>query len=279
MTRVTTTVDPETGVVSLGLLGRLGRRAGAYSPLVRLYRHHKPRWLWALVNPVGRMTLRFQKEYGLTVRYGPFQGLRYPPSAVGRSAYLVPKLLGTYESPLHTVFGDPRRYSTFVDIGASDGFYCVGFARLNPEASVVGYETDRVEQKISRDLATLNGVHIAMKGTAGRAELALLPKSGLLLMVDIEGDERDLLDPALSPRLRTATMLVETHVHAHPDLVEVLTSRFSATHDVTVIRGRSSSPSDFPELAGWDLQAASRILSEGWLALGLWMRFEPKADH
>lgn len=278
MARVLTTVDPETGAVEPGVLGRLRLRVGAYSPLVRLYRHHKPRWLWGLVNPVGRMTLRFKRQHGLTVRYGPFRGLQYSPKAVGRSAYLVPKMLGTYESSLHRVFGDPQQYSTFVDIGASDGYYCVGFARLNPEASVVGYETDRVERKLAKELATLNGVHITMQGSAGRAELASLPDSGLLLMVDIEGDERELLDSMLTPTLRTATILVETHVGAQADLVEALTARFSDTHEVIVIRGQAGSPPDFAELRGWNPGAVRLILSEGRQAHGLWMLFEPRAN-
>lgn len=273
-----TTIDPETGVVDhLGLLGRLRYRLGPYSPLVRAYRHHKPRWLWGLIDPVGRMTLRFQRSYGLTVRHGPFAGLRYPPAAVGRSGYLVPKLLGTYESALHDVMQEAGRFSHFIDIGASDGYYCVGIALLNPGAVVVGYETDRVEQSIAKGLAALNGVDIEVRGTAGRSELASLPASGALLMVDIEGAERELLDPSASPRLRTTTMLVETHLEAHPDLVDVLTSRFSRTHEITVIGERRRSTINPAELADWDPEGVRRLMTEGRLTPGVWMLLRPKS--
>lgn len=277
MVKLSSTVDPGTGEVRLGSLGRLRSAVGDYSAAVRLWRHHKPRWLWRALTPVGRLTSDHVARYGLVVRHGPFAGLRYPAEAVGRSSYLVPKLLGTYERQVHPVFADAARYAAFAEVGASDGFYCVGFAMLNPDAEVVAFETDRVERRLAARMAELNGVALDVRGTAGAAELAELAPGGLL-MVDIEGAEVDLLDPEVSPVLRTTALLVEAHVGVRADVVEVLTGRFGSTHDVQAFRGDLRPPSPPPELAGLDPGEAALLLSEGRVSADVWLYLTPKAD-
>jgi hypothetical protein len=258
----------------VGLPGRLRQRLGPYSPLVRCYRHHRPRWLWALTSPVGRMTLSFVRRHGLTVRHGPFAGMRFPASAVGRSGQLVPKLLGTYEAPLHPVFHDARHYTLFADVGAGDGYYCVGFARLNPAATVVGYETDPVERRVAAALAACNGVQVTWRGTAGPADLDAVPATGALVLVDIEGAERELLNPARSPRLGGATVLVEVHPHVHADVVDVLRERFAPTHRVRLLEDAQPDPGR-AEALGASPGDAALMTSEGRWAPGRWMLLTP----
>lgn len=277
MVKLSTTVDPGSGEIHLGLVGRMRSRIGDYSRPVRLWRHHKPRWLWTRTNPVGRLTAEYVRRHGLVVRHGPFEGLRYPPEAVARTSYLVPKLVGTYERQLHTLFRAAGRYSTFVEVGASDGFYCVGFARMNPRARVIAFETDRVERRIASRMSALNGVDLEIRGTAGPAELAGLPVDGTLLMVDIEGAEVELLDPAATPTLARTALLVEAHVGMRPQVVEVLTDRFASTHDVQVFRDERTPPQPPDELRGLSKADVALLLSEGRASSDTWLYFTPTA--
>jgi starch synthase len=56
-----------------------------------------------------------------------------------------------------------------------------------------------------------------------------------LVICDIEGAERDLLDPAQAPALLAMDLIVESHDCLVPGMTALLLKRFSATHDITVI--------------------------------------------
>lgn len=76
-----------------------------------------------------------ERMLGLTVRRGPFAGLRYPShDAVGSSLW--PKLLGSYEAELAPTFEAlcATPYRTVVDVGAAEGYYAVGLGLRLGEA-------------------------------------------------------------------------------------------------------------------------------------------------
>lgn len=265
-----------TGLVPRrGVRPWLRRRLGGYSPLLRWYKRLRPQWAWERLNPSGKATARFVSEHGLTVRYGPFAGMVYPADAVGRVAVLPSKLLGTYEPELGPhVQAVGANADVFVDLGSGDGYYCVGFGRLFPQATVIGYEMDDGERALAARLALLNGVSVEFRGIADEATLNSLPAGRLLLMADIEGAEYELLDPDRFPRLREASIIVEVHPIPHPDIVDVLHARFAATHSITDVAGRPKSIA-LPELDGWDRGLASMAVSEGRTGYGQWLILTP----
>jgi len=56
----------------------------------------------------------------------------------------IPKLLGCYEAELHPVFAKWQAvpFRQVVNVGAAEGYYAVGCARLWPEAQVIAFETN-----------------------------------------------------------------------------------------------------------------------------------------
>ncbi len=268
-------MDIAAGLVpSNTLRGRLRRRLGGYAPLLRWYRRLRPAWLWQRINPQGRITKRYVDEQGLTVRHGPFAGMIYPRGGVGRVAFLPAKLLGSYELELAPYLSSDD-WDIFADIGSGDGYFCVGMARRRPGATVVGYETDAAEQKFCKHLAEINGVDVDVRGTASRLDIQMLPPGKLLLMVDIEGAEHELVDPAHSPRLGEATIVVELHWWVHEDIEDVLRGRFGDTHRITIIQQTARSLAELPELAHWTEQSAYDAISEGRPHYGRWMVLAP----
>ena len=250
--------------------GRLHHKIGGYSQAVRWYRRLRPAWLWQRINPRGRITRSYVGEQGLTVRHGPFAGMIYPRSAVGRVNFLPAKLLGSYELELapYLSTGD---WDIFADIGSGDGYFCVGMARLHPGIKVIGYESDTAEQKFCQHLAEINGTNVDVRGTASFSDIHALPPGRLLLMVDIEGAEYELVNPEHSPRLREAAMIVELHWWVHEDIGNILRARFSSTHRIEVVEQTARSLAGFPELARWDEQSAYCATSEGRAHFGRWM--------
>jgi hypothetical protein len=77
------------------------------------------------------------------------------------------------------------------------------------------------------------------------------------VLCDIEGAERDLLDPALAPALTGMDLIVESHECLLTGITQLLLDRFAPTHNITLIedngqRDFEQSPQWFRNLAHLD---------------------------
>jgi hypothetical protein len=270
--------DAVGGIVVRRTLSYWAQRSlGGYSPLVRWYRGLRPRWWWLRAHRLGKATRRFVDECGLTVRGGPFAGMTYPQAAVARVSYLPAKLLGAYESEIGSFLGAADGFDLFVDVGSADGYYCVGMALRHPEVQVIGYETDRFQRAICRQLIDANGVSLDIRGTASHEALNELPVGRMLLLCDVEGYEYELMDPERIPRLRTATMIVEVHPWVRENLVGVVADRFEGSHEINVIKGTPRYAGAYSELADWSPDLASMAITEGRSDPAVWLILMPRA--
>ncbi len=174
---------------------------------------------------------------GDVVRAGPFAGMRYPVQASegGRA----PRLLGAYEASLHPVLETviARAYPQVVDIGAAEGYYAVGLARRMPGATIHARDIDPHARALCADLARANGVEarVMIGPEVGHADFALCAQAPTFILCDIEGAEAGLLDPSRAPTLAEADILVEVHEAARPNLVALLTQRFTSSHRIARI--------------------------------------------
>jgi hypothetical protein len=184
------------------------------------------------------------------VHSGPFAGMPY----LGRAHHgrLLPKLLGTYEKELHPVIEVIRRIEPdlIVDVGAAEGYYVTGFARLCPSARIVAFEMERPARALLRDSCRRCRIEsrVQIRGLCTTAHLrgALAGASNAVLLADCEGAEDELLDPATIPELGPATILVETHDAKVPGVRARIESRFEPTHRVEQIETRERTLADLP---------------------------------
>ncbi len=198
------------------------------------------------------MSQRIAQVTGLVVQSGPFASMRYVSRSAGST--LGPKLVGCYEAELHTIIEGfaARGYRRVINIGCGEGYYAVGLARLLPSVSVVAFDIDPAAQELCRQLALANNVadRVSVAGECRAADLAPLITPDSLVFCDIEGGERQLLDPALVPALATCDILVELHDFMDPAISSLVSRRFAGSHDVTMIPQRGRNPFAYPLLAG-----------------------------
>jgi hypothetical protein len=179
---------------------------------------------------------------GGVVSGGPFGGMKFTAGAA--EGCFLPKLLGCYEAELHDhwlALQRERRYATIIDIGAAEGYYAVGLARLFPAARIVARDTNRHSHAMLRENAEANGVahRIELGGRFDHGDFAAYADTPALVLCDIEGGEKELLDPARAPALARFDIVVEIHEGAGKDFDRLMARRFNATHTILGVRERA----------------------------------------
>jgi hypothetical protein len=228
----------------------------------RAHRHQRGLWAASGIAVPGDVVVR-----------GPFAGMRYPADRVSSVA----KRLGAYESELHPWLAEAlaARPARFVDVGAADGFYAVGFARAG--IPVEAFELAPTARRETEALAELNGVALTLHGKATSATLARTALDRALLLCDCEGAEVDILTPDVVARLRTATVIVEVHDWLRPGTEHTLLERFAATHAPERLVPTARDPSAYPELEGLSTDERVRAVDEGRGGLTPWLRLRPRS--
>ncbi|MBD2663669.1 hypothetical protein B6N60_01454 [Richelia sinica FACHB-800] len=177
------------------------------------------------------------QQYGLTVQQGLFQGMEFLPNCA--EGCYIPKLLGCYEVELQPYFQEvsQRPYEVIINVGAAEGYYAVGLARLMPQVKVFAYDTNQNAHPVCRQLAEKNGVsdRIVIGGTLQPEEFQSFANYKTLVLCDIEGGEAHLLDPAKAPDLAKMDMIVELHEGFAPNVSQLIIERFRATHNITFV--------------------------------------------
>jgi hypothetical protein len=182
---------------------------------------------------------------------GPFKGMVYSGEAIGSASD--PKILGTYEAELTPTIlkWSSIPFQTIIDVGAAEGYYAVGAALLWPRAKVIAFESNEQGRSLLSRMATLNGVdsRTEIKGHCDCDQLqqALQGKSSILLIMDVEGAERELLDPDKVPGLMQAYIMVEIHDDIDRGVGESVKSRLQPSHEVTEVWTKPRSILDFPQ--------------------------------
>jgi hypothetical protein len=171
------------------------------------------------------------------VQGGLFKGMRHARS--GSAPYAV--LLGTYELALAPIIEQviARKPDLIVDVGASAGYYAMGFAWRCPTTKVVAYEADATRRALMAKYVRINGLtdRVDLRGLCTVEELkaTLSEKTGAFLLMDVEGSEDALLTPEI-PNIDRTEILVELHEMFVPGITQRLQERFSKTHHTTIIK-------------------------------------------
>lgn len=214
---------------------------------------------------------------------GPFAGMWFGLPIVHLPAYL-----GTYELELWPLLAElaSRAFDVVVNVGAANGYYAVGLARVWPGARIVAFELEPSKRESLSRVALENGVDRRVRAeaecTPERLDAVVRDAECPLVWMDVDGAELDLLDPARAPGLRRAEIVVELHEFLLPQTRERLEARFSGTHESQLVRGEDRRFEQFPLRGrfwqtGLGRAAACESMQEGRPVLQDWLRLRPRA--
>jgi hypothetical protein len=140
-------------------------------------------------------------------------------------------------------------------------------ARRIKTATLVTFEKEEEARELIGKLAEMNSVEkrIQVQGCCGPLDLRNYLREArsekCLIVMDVEGAELSLLQPALIGALRHCDILVELHDFVTPGLSAEIKSRFENTHLIEQIWARDRTAKDLPFHAsayGWYMCEALR---------------------
>jgi hypothetical protein len=183
-------------------------------------------------------------QHGVVIQAGPFKGMSF--IAATSEASLSPRLLGSYETELHSLIEEivASDFDCIADIGCADGYYAVGFAYRMPQAEIFAFDINPVSQRQCSEVAEKNGVaeRVKIAGEFRGDDFNTFVGRRALIFVDAEGAEDDLLRPDLYPALRSLTVLVECHDVFKSGVSKRIEERFAITHAVRTIQPKLHCP-------------------------------------
>jgi len=207
----------------------------------------------------------------LTVKHGPFSGLRYP-KVQSVCSTLFPKLLGSYEKELEDIISDiiaSNKYTEIVDIGCAEGYYAVGFLTVLKDIKMYAFDLDPKARILCKKMAVLNEVsdRIFIDSFCDSDVLFNLSFSKKSLIIsDCQGFEKILFTDVLIQHLSNMDFLIELHDSQDIYTSIVLKERFKKTHDIQVISSiedyKKAQIYDYPELDGLDLSMKKILIAE-----------------
>jgi hypothetical protein len=230
---------------------------------------------------------RIVAHSGAVVQAGPFKGMAYIDDAI--EGCIVPKFLGCYEEELTPVIEEfvQAGYDRVIDVGCASGYFVSGLSRRLPLAETFAFDTDDPARNRCAQVVALNKLEqrVQLGGLCSNANLQSLIQGRTLLVIDCEGAEFDLLDPATVPALAQCDMIIEVHDFIDPRISPALYARFSESHSIEKISSRTRTPSaeSYPGLKVLPEKHWPEALSErrpvvmDWLILRTRQTVAPKA--
>lgn len=152
------------------------------------------------------------------VKHGPFEGMQLQKAAWWGRSDLGSMLLGLYEKEILDYIGSLKKnqFSTFIDIGAADGYYACGLLYTGKVKRAICFEKSAQGRSVIEENWINNGEvgELSIKGEADFESIVGLRSSELsdcLVIIDIEGHEFDLMNEGVLSHLSSCVVIIEVH--------------------------------------------------------------------
>jgi predicted RNA methylase len=230
-----------------------------------------------------QITNYFLNLFNFEVRYGKLQGVKISNISNWSHSDKAGMLFGLYElEVVELVARLSSKYSHFIDIGAGEGFYAVGFARNHFE-KVIAFEMNEKGRSIIREVASQNNVleKIQIFGAAERQfykKLGYLDPSDAIILMDIEGFEFEIIDSDFFAHFQNSDIIVEVHdfmVESGAEKLQKLVASSVSTHSMRQFSTGARDLSGLKELETLSDTDRWLVCSEGRPRLMSWLHFSP----
>lgn len=223
--------------------------------------------------------------YGGQVQYGLFRGMELGEESWWSRYDVSTKILGVYEEHVLAKLGEFYSFSTapFIDIGAADGYFAIGVAKSLPAEKVFAFEISERGRSVLKDNSQINGclsaIEVGEEASYESVANILSEHGSAFVLIDIEGDEYELLNNEMLALLSSSTVIVELHPRKVTDgsrLQEKLMQNAAKYFETEILIRETYNPNMFEELSEFSDEDRLLAFSEGRKANGLWLALSPK---
>lgn len=204
------------------------------------------------------------------VMHGPFKGLHFNAGNTGASSNFA-KMLGSYESEIHPFIEKAldNKYANLINIGSDDGYYAVGFASKMKDIKIYAFDSNKEAWSSLQQNAMANGVEekVLQAGLFCAQDLSVFADGQRnLFIVDCEGAEKEIFKKNNINGLINSDLIIELHLHLHPELEVYFRNLFEDTHTVelqdSIPDYVKASRNKFPELSKANFALKKYITAE-----------------
>jgi hypothetical protein len=227
---------------------------------------------------------RLAVELDNEIHHGIFSGMKLSSLRWGGHDK-APMMLGLYESEVTSEIEKAASHTTtFVDVGAADGYFAVGSVFSDLYANAICFEISSEGRDSIKLNAERNGVADKVSIHAEATEEALLKMAegvdtkDLFILCDIEGGEFDLFTLRVLQAFKKSTILVEIHDFTENDRKRYISLKLMAESifNISEITQESRNPNILVSTRVLHDDDKWLLMSEGRPKAMTWLRLTPK---
>ena len=156
-----------------------------------------------------------------TVQSGPYKGMKLSNDVFWNEKDISSKLIGCYEKEVQEEIEIMQKIYNkkyLINLGGGEGYHAIGALKSDLFKKIIVFEKEDVGQKIIKKNASLNNLenNIIVEGNSTKSFLStnVLSKINLeecSFLIDIEGDEFEILDEDNLTKMSKSNMILEFH--------------------------------------------------------------------
>jgi hypothetical protein len=203
---------------------------------------------WGWQRKEELLKIVFERTGG-KVYQGPFKGMSILPKYSWGDGDTGGKLLGIYEDELHSAveaeLNKTIQHDIILNIGCAEGYYGLGLALRCPGIPSILFDINPAAISICRENARANNINNVQFNTDCSVENIrsyLTKYEHPLIVMDVEGHERVLLDLETIPELNKCSVIVESHDCIVQGTTELIQNNLGGTHYVHAISQGAKNP-------------------------------------
>ncbi len=205
------------------LLGKIGFRYRLRTPIDRV---------------IFQLAKHIEKLSNNKIQSGPYKDTHMQINKEWSMHDTSSKLLGLYEKEVQdeiiNIQNSKYKKRFFVNIGAGEGYHLTGALKTKVFEYGIGYEIDKSAKKLLKDNMNNNNIdeyHLFDKAEKNFLENKIFKEKNLndcLFLIDIEGDEFEILNNDNLKRLENSVLIVEIHdfIKSPDKLIKDLSDKF-----------------------------------------------------
>lgn len=210
------------------------------------------------------------------VMEGPYKGMRLPENYMCNEYDYCPKVLGLYEEEVQNEL-NRSNFENFINIGCAEGYHLIGQIFLNKKKAF-GFEIDDAFTKILQKNSVQNNCYSRIKlfeeAKDDFVDILINNKINLkksCLLIDIEGNEFNILKDENLKKLQQSKMIIEFHPRKieieNINFLNLLKSYFHLEIFQTNKRSLSSYKElkDFNDIDRWLMVSENRPQLMNWI--------------